>query len=207
MAPHIVHTHLLAKAPPGRLLVDGDAVVGAVQIAHVADSGNSLGGEKFPQLQEIINLLSRLFCGQKRRQQIAGGLLEDAGGLPVFIPLDFAADGIRGVPADARERKRHAVDAADMGAGAHQADRRVAAGLIQVIAVWGTLFCQGLLIVSPALNPPAGALGLSPGADGLLQIPDGADFRRHDRDFFAEIRQHQRMHVGIHKARDHAFPF
>ena len=206
MAPHIVHTHLLAKAPPGRLLVDGDAVVGAVQIAHVADSGNSLGGEKFPQLQEIINLLSRLFCGQKRRQQIAGGLLEDAGGLPAFVPLNFPAGRIGSVLVDACKRKRHAVDAADMGAGAHQADRRVAAGLIQVIAVGGTLFCQGLLIISPALNPPAGALGLSPGADGFLQIPDGADFRRHDCDFFAEIRQHQRVHVGIHKARNHAFP-
>ena len=156
------------------------------------------------QFQQIGGLLCQIALRHKRGHQAAGAFPEYAGRFTVLIPLDLSARRIRRVPVDAGQSERRAVDAADVGAGPHDRDRRVAAAPIQVVPVRRALFQQALLIVAPSQYPLARFLDRPLSFYSLYQFFDGMDLRRHDGDLLPAVRQHDRVHMCVHKAGDHA---
>ena len=200
--PHVVDADLLAET-----LLDGRHVciiaVRGVQIAHVAGGGDALGGQELAQIHHQVHLLLLGGLGDQGGDQVAGGLPEDAGGLAVLIPVNLAALGVGGVLGDARHLQGLAVHTADVAAGADDGHGGVAAPLIQIVAGGGALFCQLALVIAPALDPLAGALLLPHVPDGLLELLDGVDLGRQAGNLFAEVRQHHRMLVGVHKPGEH----
>ena len=120
--PHIIDSDVLAEPFFCRRLIDGQ-IIFMVQVAHIADGGDSLGGEKTAQLQKVLYFLLPGLRGQQDRDKAAGIFLENAGGLSVFSALDFSARRIRCVPVNSGQLQGHTVDTADMRAGAQHIDR------------------------------------------------------------------------------------
>ena len=199
--PHIVDPHLLAESAAGCSLIDR-IVICVIQIAHIADRSNSLRCEESSQLQKVFCLLFLRFDGDQRGDQIACIFLQHTGRFPIFIPFDLAAWRIRGVAVDPGKFQRHAVDTANMCACPHDGYRRIAAAAVQIIAGGRALLKQSLLIVPPTLDPLSGSLVFSSFPDCVYEIFYGTDRRRHCRNLFLKISQHNRMHVSIYKSRD-----
>ena len=150
-----------------------------------------------------------MFVGGLRDEgghQVAGVLPQHAGGLSVLIPVDLTTLRIGSVLGDARHLQRLAVDATDVAAGADDRHGSIAAPLIQIPAGGRAALGQLALVIAPAFDPLVRSLALPHLADLLLKFLNGMYLGGQAGDLLAEISQHHRMHVCIHKAGNHTLP-
>ena len=204
--PHIINADSLVEAPFRGRLIDRN-IIAFIKVTHIADRSNTLRGEDLTQFHQVVHMLFNRLLRHQRHDQIAGVFLEHSRGFTVFITLDLPARRIWCIPVNASQFESHTVYAADMCACAHNGYGRITAAPVQIIAGGRAFLEKSLFIIAPSLDPFSGFLLFSALTDRFDKIFYRIDLGRHCCDLPAEIRQHDRMHMSVHKSGDHASAF